>query len=116
MSDIELLRLAAKALALPMCGEWDCAAEGRGIIIGHGNGDLRPWNPLSDDGEAFRILIDLGITIRRGVGIVTADYLFFNPDTIDEYKVICQMVLDDYRLAARHAIVRAAAEIGSSMP
>ena len=116
MNDRELLEMAAKAISLK--GEWSDYwgfREERPSIDGYGS-TFYKWNPLEDDGDAFRLQVDIGISIRRGLGIVSADYPHFDPGTFDEYRVICQSVLDDYRLSARRAIVRAAAEIGKSMP
>jgi len=111
MNDLELLRLAAKAAGLPLSSEWDCAAEGRGIIVGHGHGDLRPWNPFVDDGEALRLAVKLGIGIE------------FYPDHDSVRAIImdnsgdsteCSAEMDDH--GTRYAIVRVAAEIGRNMP
>lgn len=101
MNDRELLELAAKAAGYDVMR----TITGRMVI------NSSVWNPLTDDGDAFRLQVDLGILIRRTIGMVTADYPFFDPYTFNEYKVICQTVLDDYCLAARYAIVRAAAEM-----
>ena len=89
MNDRELLEMAAKAAGLPMCEEWDCAADGDGILIGAGNGDLKPWNPLTDDGDALRLAHALGMQLN-----------------IDE----CNDMND-----VRTDIVLAAAAIGSAM-
>ena len=64
MTDRELLEMAAKAAGLPMCDELDCAADGDGILIGAGNGDLKPWNPLTDDGDALRLAHALGMQLN----------------------------------------------------
>lgn len=103
MSDIELLRLAAKAYGLPMSNEWNCAAEGRGIIIGNGNGDLRPWNPLEDDGECLRMALDLNLQVR-----------FSYPSQVGQNT---REEANKIRCAAyRRAALEMAAEIGRSMP
>lgn len=101
-ADRELLRLAAKAARV--CGFFVDA----GINTGS---DAEPviWNPLTDDGDAFRLAITVGINVfkgmaevqRHGIGRVWADE---------------SEVAKDPVAATRRAIVRAAAEIGRAMP
>lgn len=66
----------------------------------------KPWNPLSSDGDALRLAIKLHID------------LVFMPehDSVVAHHDDCQCVdaLDDF--GTRRVIVRAAAEIGKSMP
>lgn len=77
-------------------GEHDAAAE---------------WNPLTDDGDAFRLAVGLGFVV-------------YCPDDDDQSVVVrnfsnvnvMEVVAEDARLSTRRAIVRAAAEIGKSMP
>ena len=69
----------------------------------------RVWNPLDDDGDAFRLAVKLGLTINvmlpRGCNelgrTIVAD--------------CCQLHGDDPCAATRRAIVRAAAHIGEAM-
>ena len=107
-SDRELLEMAAKAAGLPMCEEWDCAADGDGILIGAGNGDLKPWNPLTDDGDALRLAVKLDISLLGDFpqNIVVVAF--------DARRIIEKHDGDQYA-ATRRAIVRAAAAIGSAM-
>jgi len=86
MIDHESLELAAKAAGYDVMRTMSAR-----IVIG-----FKVWDPVNDDGDAFRLQVDLGMIVRRGIGIVTVDYPFFNPKTFDESKVICQSVLDDY--------------------
>lgn len=112
MNDLELLRMAAKSIGLPMSEEWDCAAEGRGIIIGRGDGDLRQWNPLADDGEAFRLSVALNLETERSK---RADRAYVGPAGEAPWV---EYVNDEQDLfqATRRAIVCAAALIGKAMP
>lgn len=92
--DRELLRLAAIA-----CGEL------RGEWVGNDayfDGVLSRWSPLTDDGDALRLAVKLGITFRHFGHKVSA----VGTTQCDEY------VGDDPYAATRRAIVRAAAEIG----
>lgn len=84
MNDESLLVLAAKAAGMPApVDRHGCWIAWVGSpVTGHW------WNPLSDDGDAFRLAFKLGIRI-----------IWFG--TIEE---------------VRRMIVTAAAEIGRSMP
>ncbi len=93
MSDKELLELAAKAAGIDYPSGIDARfAPG--------------WEPLTDDGDALRLAVKLGMSVsvepyRVWVGAVV-DY-----DIVEEYG--------DVYAATRRAIVRAAAEIGRNM-
>lgn len=85
MMDKELLRLAAKAAGITFY--W--SKDGQKLFRRDG-GIQKPWNPLEHDGDAFQLMIKLGIQImNRGA-----------------YKN------HDPYAATRRAIVRAAAKIG----
>jgi hypothetical protein len=95
MTDSELLEAAAKAEghAYP----WVLPARG----------GERPWNPLTDDGDALRLAVKLKMTVditdeASGAGAIGLKWCS------EPYK-------DDPYAATRRAIVRAAAEIGRSM-
>ena len=66
MTDRELLELAAKAADVAMLG-WNDGGEpysgGIGSILPSG----RVWNPLADDGDAFRLMVKL-----RSTGVAAA--------------------------------------------
>lgn len=113
LSDIELLRLAAIAVELPLSIEWNCAAEGRGIIIGHGNGDLRPWNPLEDDGEAFQLAMKLDMTLHLDGRGISAQARFMTYMGLENLAASGPEVLEaDKPKLVRRQIVRVAAMIG----
>lgn len=106
MSDRELLELAAKAAGYGY-GEFV-----KGGIVFATEDSL--WNPLEDDGDAFRLACDLGLrvfpvartesgTACSAVGAVTGERLSEVADALPT------------RTATRQAIVRAAAEIGRMM-
>lgn len=106
-SDRELLELAAKAAGFR---EFQyCEASGGLQAIYVDDDDIGFWDPLTDDGDALRLAVKLGIEVgnyhqygralasigcTRGVG----EFWEINPD--------------DHCAATRRAIVRAAAEIG----
>ncbi len=96
VTDRELLQFAAKA-----AGEWPSPEPFEHV--------LSRWNPLTDDGDAFRLAVKLNITVRRSdeydVSYAVAPY---DPTLISETDA------DPYA-ATRRAIVRAAAEIGRNI-
>ena len=104
MSDKELLELAAKAAGI----------KGRstsfGFITMEAGYDADPlyWKPLTNDGDAFRLAVKLGLLIdtnyNHGVGVGSASFEeVFEDNSVDPYA------------ATRRAIVRAAAEIGKRL-
>ncbi|WP_236175368.1 hypothetical protein [Pseudomonas pseudonitroreducens] len=115
MSDRELLELAAKAAgitggwgevhALPQ-GEVDCTD------LWFLESDDQPyvWNPLTDDGDAFRLACSLRLDMAFLEG--------FEQIIVDDYHGSNRAEEDyqpDMAAAARRAVVRAAAEIGRTM-
>lgn len=102
MTDRELLEVAAKA-AGAVCdvidGEFICWR------------DCQPWNPLTDDGDALRLAVKLGLVLNlsprqdgRGQTVVT----------YHGFSKIEEPCFDGELVAARRAIVRAAAAIGNA--
>ena len=100
VTDRELLELAAKAVGV--VGEYECWA-GQGFVEGfrqilNGSKCHRLWNPLTDDGDALRLAVKLGLFMRQAVKEIPRS----------EYE-------KDPYAATRRAIVRAAAAIGASL-
>ena len=95
MTDREMLEFAAKAAGI----EIEITATGLPWLAS----GKRPWNPLTDDGDAFRLAVKLHLLY----GI--------NTDILNHY-ITLQLPSDDPYAATRRAIVRAAAEIGRNMP
>ena len=102
-TDRELLEDAAKACGIKITWHGDvdpwCFAE---VLPGI------KWNPLTDDGDAFRLAVKLGLLIdtqyNNGVGVGSASFEeVWESTSVEPYA------------ATRRAIVRAAAEIGRSM-
>ena len=100
MKDKELLELAAKAAGIKPDSWDDCG-----------------WSPLSDDGDALRLAVKLGISLflepcRSKAGFI--EYGYLTNDTKGHIRV--HPVEDgDYMSAVRSAITKAAAEIGREM-
>jgi len=101
-SDIEMLHNAAKAAGLHVKGyRVNADDDFEALLIGpkftkHRKG----WNPLTDDGDAFRLAVQLNLMHGKMFSRRIAD---------------SSMVGDIYA-ATRRAIVRAAAEIGRELP
>lgn len=98
-TDRELLELAAKAAGYRLKNEMHNASD---ELIGFRTND-RPmsgaWNPLTDDGDALRLAVKLGMFMEPIVREISRA----------EYEA------DPYA-STRRAIVRAAAAIGKDMP
>ncbi len=118
MTDRELLEGAARAVGYRIHG-W--IGEKFYVINGPNPAehyDPFPWNPLTDDGDAFRLMVGLGaakvLDLELGPG--GACVTFHHPMVeADEFNDPRQAVFDAHA-ATRRAIVRAAAEIGSEQP
>ena len=103
MTDKELIELAAKAAGLHVKV---ASNSGRGLKV-HGNCNW--WNPLTDDGDALRLAVKLGIELEFFSSTVYA-----GPRKTAKYAVDKEHDLD-MAAATRRAIVRAAAQIGKEM-
>lgn len=58
MSDRELLEAAAKVAGIKINGQWSNAERM------YANTDQDWWNPLTDDGDALRLAVKLGIDVQ----------------------------------------------------
>lgn len=97
MTDRELLELAAKAAG------YNYLPANSVIVV---DGIPGNWNPLTDDGDALRLAVNLCLELRQSK--VLADTMVhrdFDSACVEEWG-------DDKYAATRRAIVRAAAEIG----
>jgi hypothetical protein len=104
MTDRELLELAAKAAELPECG-W----MGPAFMYVKDN-TFTDWNPLTDDGDALRLAVKLGISLDRASNRCWAWVSGW------AFNGVCEeFYCTDPYAATRRAIVRAAAEIGKAM-
>ena len=105
MTDHELLELAAKAAGIN--GLWDhegnCFVPQEGCIF---------WNPLTDDGDALRLAVTLGLVVDVGPVSVSVHKNNGNRDLGFEFYNTGK---DDPYATTRRAIVRAAAAIGEQM-
>jgi hypothetical protein len=105
MTDRELLKLAAKAAGM---NYHFASIQKHGGVIEHDHyADGKPWNPLTDDGDALRLAVKCCIQI--GIDKQNANAMF----SLD--SIFWENCGDDPYAATRRAIVRAAAEIGKGM-
>lgn len=105
MSDSELLELAAKAVG----GIYDPLTN---CITSDGGIEFEQWEPLEDDGDAFRLMVALNLEVERckdGTRIYVGEYNCapYMEETSDTQDILG---------AARRAIVQAAADIGRNIP
>jgi len=104
MTDREMMELAAKALGMPEAPKQYRIADGLPIVITYMG---KPWNPLTDDGDALRLAVTLRLVVNIAGSRVYAGDAEGTGVTLD--------VNSDPYAATRRAIVRAAAEIGRQM-
>lgn len=100
MTNRELLELAALAAGYK-------TTLYTGHVYIHDGTSTRQWNPLENDGDAFRLMVRLNLSVRCfGTGpVVDGCYISYGPERITT----------DLAAATRLAIVRCAAEIGRRM-
>ena len=113
MSDREMLEFAAKAAGVdvvrsrlddPLSRDFLVNASARNPYQVSG-----PWNPITDDGDALRLMVGLGLKLNVCVTSGSAQ--------VGGIGTFVEVEFDGDPLAAtRRAIVRAAAEIGRQMP
>jgi hypothetical protein len=107
MTDRELLELAAKAVG------YEYSETGGGSRHDPKPGIIQPyvrWNPLTDDGDALRLAVKLGLFIQINSGSATA-WKWRGENWYEQASDNA----DDMSATTRRAIVRAAAEIGRDM-
>jgi len=106
MSDRELLELAAKAAGYALTD------GSQGYRTFRCNGGVE-WNPLDDDGDAFRLGVRLGLMVDCFECANDSVEASFDDGDFSAYCT--EPVGEDKAAATRRAIVRVAAEIGKAM-
>jgi hypothetical protein len=94
MNDRELLEAAARAAGVDLAPT--------GFVWDDATAEMIEWNPLHDDGDAFRLAVKLNLIVRTGSVWVSQYGPIFGED-----------VLPDPYAATRRAIVRAAAAMAT---
>jgi hypothetical protein len=102
MTDRELLEAAAKAAGYELQETED------GFEIDFD--DSRIWNPLTDDGDALRLMVKLRLTVN-----CSYDDVAICGQEFTQKEVFIERNGEDPYAATRRAIVMAAAEIGKEM-
>ena len=108
MNDRKLLELAAKAGGIS--GEYDFLFENIVVYDNDYQKGEYLWNPLTDDGDAFRLAVKLGLSIDQRDSVAVAGDFRATP-----VLVANETHNQDPYAATRRAIVRAAAEVGKDM-
>ena len=115
MTDSELLELAAKAAGI------DAAIDMYGLDeVGNlridANDPPTVWNPLTDDGDALRLAVNLKLAVRP---LDKCVFVESDPETLLGQSSVSELEMyanySDFYTATRRAIVRAAAEIGKEL-
>ena len=115
MTDRELLEAAAKAAGLTL-GAW---SDDYGAFMYRG---VEPgkswWNALTDDGDALRLAVKLGISVSFSHS-TRLDVAYPTISEVGAFAGWCPTYIEanaeDWPAATRRAIVRAAAEIGKGL-
>ena len=111
-NDRKLLELAAKAAGINIEQGYGDPPENC-LFYQDSAGDCHDWNPLIDDGDAFRLTVQLNLMVDTiNKGYMSGCIVAAAADHCPQY----QQINDDPYAATRRAIVRAAAEIGRGMP
>lgn len=71
------------------------------------------WNPLQDDADAFRLLLDIGADVYHGTNEYDEPIVTIQPDYLSLNDA--PSALADSPAEIRRAIVRAAAAIGEEL-
>ena len=115
MTDQELLEFAAKAAGLNVKAQ-SVNADDRwlGLVIGEKHTrEKKFWNPLTDDGDALRLAVKLGLFVDIYDTEVLAGWVVDKDSS--SMETLNQPKGNDPYAATRRAIVRAAAELGKNM-
>lgn len=103
-TDRELLMKAAKAAGIEY--EWHHGC-GDALHLTAPDATAIYWNPLRDDGDAFRLAVALHMTVRCYMGSTVAQ--IGTPGQPNAYQEVTNHA--DPAAATRRAITRAAAEV-----
>lgn len=116
MTDKELLELAALAAGYTVT---DQMYEDGALLVKEGDKAFK-FNPLVDDGDAFRLDVKLRLDLEHNNSLYQSNY-------VKAYRTWVEMMRDPYSIvgcfddenqrmsAIRREIVRAAAEIGRNL-
>lgn len=86
MTDRELLERAAKAAGATWSDYSDHTPDH--LVIRHADGVWREWNPLKDDGDAFRLAVKLNI-LDLGALLTTGAEMSADPYSAIRRAIVC---------------------------
>lgn len=109
MTDRELLELAAKAAGIESDGTMLGSTLSGGVILKDMAGY---WNPLTDDGDALRLAVKLGLRVQM---LPSAGGMARVERMVPAWADYIEPALGAPERAMRRAIVMIAAEIGRSL-
>jgi hypothetical protein len=116
-TDRELLELAAKAAGIRHIEYANDYDGSRGLVLCDEHGrHTRDWAPLTDEGDALRLAIRLGLDIELHGCMRPLPFACAVFDCEKGLAVEQEAVDGNRYTAACRAIVRAASEIGRAMP
>lgn len=107
MTDRELLELAAKAAGMRP-GSWFDGYHDEGRETGD------HWNPLTDDGDALRLAVRLGLVVYCDTDEAWCEWGDLDDDNEYPFRASAEPEYNGTG-SVRRAIVRAAAAIGQSL-
>ncbi len=118
MTDKELLELDAKAagISIKWNENWNCFMRDARPVQEF-DSEWLPWRPLTDDGDALRLAVKLGLDVcidSRQENEPHTHVIGFRDDHSSTTVDAIENHGDPYA-ATRRAIVRAAAEIGKTL-
>jgi len=121
MTDRELLEMAAKVAGYQIDGPASkYMVQGytfESLLRINESGGHSVWNPLNDDGDAFRLMVLLNIYPVPSVNASKNDgavSVYYPVDSYGQEQSIREHIDGDHLAATRRVIVRAAAEIGKT--
>lgn len=111
-TDRGLLELAAKAAGIDLIGFADVGCwSDYDDSWGYQTNDFARWNPLTDDGDALRLAVRMGMDVDCTSVGKPFDHTWAMAEN-DTGSGVVERHNDDPYAATRMAIVRAAADIG----
>ena len=108
MIEAEMLQLAATAYFGPDGFEWN-SCSGCIEYIPESSQDYSKWSPLTDDGDALRLAVDLGLQVFPIARTTSGQACSAVADCCGR-RLADVVATTDLRADTRRAIVRAAAE------
>lgn len=110
MNDRQLLELAANAAGYT--GIRPSAFYADTYVVQTSEDEWTAWRPLTDDGDALRLAVKLGMSQNHSAAEQRLSIFFCDERSVPPKPIVHERYGDDPCAATRRAIVRAAAELG----